>query len=296
MLNIRRYIPGKRPKWVYDFIMDLADRFESKHLSLVAAGVAFYTFLSIFPALASAISIYGLFSTADTINAQFELLEGVVPRAVLELVVDRAQSLASNSSNTLTFGFVFGLLLSIWSANRAMKALTKALNISFESKETRGFLRVNVVTLALTLFSTLVFIFAITAIVLVPLVVTMLINSFAVDLLAVFSSWAVFLAVLIGFILMLYKFAPAREQPSFKRLLPGALLATILIILSSFCFTSYVANYGSYDKQYGALGAVVVTMIWMYLCGVIFIIGAEFNHRLEKDKVKEAREEMLTPL
>ncbi|VUD58687.1 hypothetical protein TDB9533_02486 [Thalassocella blandensis] len=298
--HVPEKLKHKKVVKVFNFSRRMVNRFEADSLSLVAAGVAFYTFLSIFPAIASAISIYGLFTDIGNIQQHFSFMENVVPGDVLNIFIERASKLTQQNTNTLTFGVVFGLSVSLWSANRAMKAMTKALNIAYGVPESRSFIRVNLITLALTLFSTLVFIIALTSIVLVPIIVTVLLTSQAIEVVVVFISWMIFIGALFALFLTLYNFAPAIAHRSVKNLYPGAIMASVLTIFTSFCFTIYVANFGHYDEQYGALGAVVITMLWLFLCGLIFLVGAELNaelslmreHRFQSEEEAAAEQQL----
>lgn len=284
--RFKRGKPGK----LFKFSRNMVRRFEDDSLSLVAAGVAFYTFLSIFPAIASAISIYGLFTDIGNIQQHFSIMEKFVPNDVLDIFIGRAEKLTQQNNETLTFGVIFGLTVSLWSANRAMKAMTIALNIAYGVPESRGFIKVNLITLALTIFSTLVFIIALTAIVLVPIIVTVLLASQAIEIVVVVLSWIIFIFALFSLFLTLYNFAPAIEHRTIKNLYPGAVFSSVFTIVTSFIFTLYVANFGDYDKQYGALGAVVITMLWLFLCGLIFLVGAELNAEIGVLKSKTSKE------
>lgn len=129
------------------------ERIDDHHLSLVAAGVAFYGFLSIFPAIATVISLYGLVTDAQTVQSHINSITGFIPQDVRDLLFSRMKDVASEQTSSLNLGLVIGIVLSLWSANRAMKAITQGLNITYEKDETRGFIKINFVTLALTLLT-----------------------------------------------------------------------------------------------------------------------------------------------
>lgn len=274
---------GKR---IVKLTMSFINRIEAHNLTLVAAGVAFYAFLSIFPALGSAISIYGLITDVTSIKEQTAFMANFVPADVLNIFLERATKLTQKSEQSLSLGLIAGIFVSLWSANRAMKAITRALNIAHNTDEDRNFIKINVITLSLTLFSTLVFLIALTAIVLVPIIVTTILTSLIAEFFVVLFSWVIFVSALFLLFLTLYKYAPAIENTQLKMLMPGALFSSINTILTSFFFTLYVTNFGKYDEQYGALGAVIITLLWLFLSGVIFLVGAEINavYRLHQEK------------
>ncbi|MBB3063394.1 YihY/virulence factor BrkB family protein [Microbulbifer rhizosphaerae] len=264
-------------------------RIKDDRLSLVAAGVAFYAFLSLFPALATVISIYGLLADAQTVQSHVERLGGIVPDEVLAVISSRMEDLATTPDSSLTFGFVFGIIISLWSANKAMKAVSAALNIAYDMEEDRGFLKVNAVTLLLTLTSAIVFIVAIAVIVIVPALVSTFLSHQAAATFTTLTSWVIFILLLVGMFLVLYRFAPARKRrQAWRNLLPGAALATGLFVIASLAFSFYVSNYGEYDAQYGALGAVVVLMLWLFIGAFIFLLGAEVNAECNQPEVRRA--------
>lgn len=272
------------------FILAIQHSVARDNLSLISAGVAFYGFLSIFPAIAAGISIYGLVSNPENIQSQLSLIDSLLPPDVLSLIENRLHDITSNTSDALTTGVVVGILLSLWSANKAMKAIAQALNIAHDRKEKRSFIRVNIVTLGLTLFSVFVFLFGFTAIIGVPIVVNFLLTYTWAEVLTAVLCWSVFIGTLMALFCLLYRFAPSSPHDHWRKLLPGALMSTVFFISASILFSVYVGSFGSYDKQYGALGAVVIMLFWLYIGSFIFLLGAEINaYRLNKDVLHQMR-------
>ncbi|BFM06155.1 YihY/virulence factor BrkB family protein [Halioxenophilus aromaticivorans] len=250
---------------------------QENNLSLVSAGVAFYGFLSIFPSLAALISLYGLIFDPANVVEQVNALAGILPPEVHSILQQRLSDITTTDAQSLKAGVIFGILLSLWSANRAMKAFSEALNIVFSNREQRNFIQVNLVTLALTLASIVVFIIGMIAIVGVPIVVSYLLSQSWAQIITGVLSWLLFVGLVVGLFLMLYRFAPASPRYEWREHLPGSILATVLFLSASVAFSFYVSNFGDYDEQYGALGAVVVTLFWLYIGAFIFLLGAEIN-------------------
>lgn len=273
---------------VKTFILGVKNRIQDDRLSLVAASVAFYVFLSIFPMLAVAVSIYGLALDPQSAQNQVDALGSFVPKDVLNVLSARIEDLATTQNQSLTLGVVGGILISLWSANRAMKAVAKALNIAYDTREHRGFIKFNAVTLALTLASSLAFIVALTVVVFVPILINAALASRSASLMTTIGSWLVFSLFLTGVFLVIYHYAPSLHR-SWRNLLPGTVTAAVLFIIVSAGFSVYVANFGEYDKQYGALGAVVVTMLWLYLAAFVFLFGAEITAQQHQNREERPR-------
>src|SRR5690606_34511755 len=246
-------------------------RIEEDSLSLVAAGVAFYIFLSIFPALASAISLYGLVADPQTIQNHVATVGSFVPDEVMGILEERLQLLASREDGTHIWGMALGILISLWSANKAMKALAWALDIAYDTNESRGFIKFNAITLALTLLSIVAFIVAVSVVVIVPIIVSVFLSQQTAAVFTTLLSWALFLLLLVGMCLLLYNFAPDRKHKNWKELLPGAIITSFLFIIASAGFAFYVTNFGKFNEEYGALGAVVVTLLWIFIGAFIFL-------------------------
>lgn len=257
--------------------LGVKDRIKGDSLSLVAAGVAFYIFLSIFPALASAMSIYGLVADPQTVQRHIDAISAFVPAEVLEIISERLTSIAETQDGSLTLGLIAGILVSLWSANRAMKAIAKSLNIAYEAKEERGFIKFNLVTLGLTVLSSFVFIIGISVVVFLPVFVSVFLSDGPATVLTSLLSWAFFLLLLVGLCTVLYRVAPDRPRRPWKQTLPGAFITAFCFIIASVGFSFYVSNFGNFDEQYGTLGAVVITMLWLFIGAFIFLIGAEIN-------------------
>lgn len=267
-----------------DFFTDVMERIESHHLELVSGGVAFYSFLAVFPAIATCISLYGLIADAQTVRENIQIISPFLPSEVKDLIFTRMTYLAENQNSSLTFGLIVGTLLSLWSANRAMKAIAKGLNITYERKENRGFIKFNLITLSLTLISSLVFILVVAVAVIIPVIVNFFIGQSFAKILTSLVSWAILISVVMGLFVILYRFAPDLDKrPRIRKTIPGAVFATLIVTASSVAFSFYVKNFGSYNEEYGAISAVVITLLWLYLVSFVFLLGAEFNARKNKE-------------
>jgi membrane protein len=269
----------RRAWWVV--VKRVAAETVSDHMTTNAASCAFYAMLALFPAISVLISLYGLILDPLTVETQLHPLRDVLPPAAYDMVAQRVHDLAAKGNTALTWRAALGLLVALWSATAGTKALMMALNIAYEEKETRSFVRFNLVAIGLTLGGIVGVTLALSIIVGVP-------AALQLDELGPSTGLAVRVisfSLLLGFVVLglavLYRLCPAREEAKWRWVTPGSILAAVLWILVSLAFSFYVANFGSYDAAYGSLGAVVVVLLWFYLSAFVVMLGAELNAELE---------------
>lgn len=251
------------------------------YISLVAAGVAFYALLAIFPALAAAISIYGLVADPADIARHMESVMSVMPAEGAQILEGQLQNLASHPAEGLSIGVAIGILLALWSAAKGMKALMQGLNIAYEEDEKRGFIKLNAVALALTAAGIVFGIVTLSLIAGLPAALNVLNISGVVATVATVLSWVVLLGVIMAGLAVIYRYGPSRDEPQWRWVSWGAGVGTTLWLVGSILFSVYVANFGSYGKTYGSFGAVVILMMWFWLSAYAVLIGAELNSEME---------------
>jgi membrane protein len=250
------------------------------NVSLVAAGVAFYGLLAVFPGIAALVSIYGLVADPASASHLFTEMPGL-PVEARKILVEQAQTVASAPASTLGLSLIGALLLTIYSASRAVSAIITALNISYGESETRGFIRLSLLSFALTAGMLVFGVLALGFIVAVPAAIDAL---FLPDWLAVILHllpWPLLGVAAIGALAMLYRLGPARRPATWSWLRVGAAVATVLWLIGSAAFSFYVANFGSYNETYGSVGALVILLMWFYLSAYVLILGAELNAEIE---------------
>jgi membrane protein len=249
---------------------------------MVAAGVAFYAFLSVFPALAALVSVYGLVSDPHQVEQQIDALRGVMPEGVRGLLGEQLRRIAGGSDGALSWGFALSLLLAVWSATKGTKSLIEAMNIAYDAEEKRGFLRLNGLALVLTVGGVLTMAVALIIVVGAPSVLGLIglggVARVAVDLL----RWPLLIAIVLAGLAVVYWLGPARDGARWKWITPGSLLAAMLWLAVSIAFSVYVANFGSYEKTYGSLGAVAILLMWLYVGSYVILLGAELNAEIER--------------
>ena len=271
-------LPARR--W-WTVIKGVVSHISSDRLLTEAAGVTFYTLLAIFPALAALISVYGLVADPRTVSEHLTSLQGIMPGGGLDILKEQVASLTSGDRKGLGFGVLFGIATSLWSANQGTKALFEALNVVNEETESRGFIHRTLVTLAFTLGALVFIVLAMAAIVVVPIVLSFLGLTGIGAVLLQYARWPLLLGVIGVLLALIYRFGPSREQATWRLISWGSGFAAISWLLGSAGFSWYVANFGSYNKTYGSLGAVVGFMTWIWISVIIILVGGELNAELE---------------
>ena len=181
-------------------------------LLAVAAGVVFYGLLALFPALTAIVSLYGLFANAATINDHLTMAAGILPGSAIDIIREQVARLASKGDAKLGFGFILGLGIALWSANAGMKAIIDALNVVYEEKEKRGFVKLNLISLAFTLAAIAALLLALGAVVVLPLLLAWLGFATVTASLVQYARWPVLLVLVIVGLALIYRFGPSRQR------------------------------------------------------------------------------------
>ncbi len=250
-------------------------------LLAIAAGVVFFGLLAVFPAVTALVSCYGLFANPSTIGANLQTLALMLPEGSFQIVQDQVARVLEKGSGTLGATFVFGLALAIWSANAGVKAVIDALNVVYQEREKRGFIRLNLLSLAFTSGGIAALLLMVSAVVAFPLVLGRL--GLAPDSQFVISlmRWPLLFGILLLALGVLYRFGPSRRPARWDWLGVGTLAASLLWIAGSALLSWYLSNFGNYNATYGSLGAAIGLMMWMWMSAIIVLCGAELNSEIE---------------
>ncbi len=266
----------------WDIMKRTAKQISADRVMTEAAGVTFFALLSVFPALAALVSLYGLVADPATIEGQVKSLSGMMPAGGLSILSDQIHTLISVPRGKLGFGVLIGLATSLWSANQGMKSLFDALNVVNDEEETRSFLKRTALTLAFTLGALVFVVLAMAAVVVLPAVLGVVGLGNVVEVLLRVLRWPLLLAVIAVLLAMIYRYGPDRERPQWQWVSWGSGFAAVAWVVGSAGFSWYVANFGSYDKTYGSLGAVIGFMTWLWISTIIVLTGAELNTAMEE--------------
>jgi membrane protein len=266
------------------------------NLFLIAGGVTYAILLALFPGLAALVSLYGLLLDASEIEKQVGALSAILPTQTQQLLAEQLHKLVEASSGALGIGAGVGIVLALWSASRGMSGMITALNIAYEEKERRGFFKLNMIALGLTLGLMVGGIVVIALIGVLPTVVQFLDLDAAAKWLLVVVQWPLLIVVVMLCMAVLYRYAPSRDKPQWRWVSPGAITATISWVIASVGFTVYVANFNSYDKTYGSLGGVIILLTWLYLSALMVLFGAAINAQSEKQTRRDSTEGPPRPM
>lgn len=274
--------PGQIPRRGWgDILLRVKDSITVNAVGIVASGVAFYAILAIFPALAALVSIYGLVADPAQIQQQFSEMSGAVPPGARELLVSQLKMLASGDEAALTAGLIGSIVLSLWSASKAMSALITALNIVYHEEEKRGLIKPYLISLILTFGAILFSIATLFLIVLVPAALGYLGVPIALEILIRVVRWVLLVIAIVLGLSFVYRYAPSRSAAQWQWISPGAVVGAVLWLAGSALFSIYVENFGNYDKTYGTFGTIIILMLWFNLSAYATLIGAEINAEME---------------
>jgi membrane protein len=222
------------------------------------------------------------------------MLSGLLPASTLSFVGDQMIRLATANTGKLGLAFAVSLLLSLWSANAGMKALLDGLNIAYEERERRGFIRLNLISLAFTAGALVFVLAAIAVVVATPAVLALVGYTGENPMIAL--RWPLLVAMIIVGLELLYRYGPSREQARWRWVSWGSVAATILWVVASLAFSFYVGNFAHYDRTYGALGAAVGVMTWTWISTIVILLGAELNAEIEHQTAVESTTGAPKPL
>jgi membrane protein len=264
-----------------DILIRTYRQINEDRLLAVAAGVVFYGLLALFPAITALVSSYALFAKASTINDHLSLISGVLPAGAFDIVKDQVARVLAKGDVKLGMAFVTSFLLAVWSANGGMKAILDALNVAYEEKEKRGFLKLNAISLTFTFAGLVGVLIAIGCVVALPIVLSMIGLGSISDALLRIGRWPALVLMLLLGLAVLYRYGPSRRSPQWRWLSVGSVFASVMWLAGSALLSFYLANYANYDATYGSLGAAIGLMMWMWMSTIVVLFGAELNAEIE---------------
>jgi membrane protein len=275
------------PGWK-DILLRVYHRISRDRILLIAAGVTFYLILAIFPGIGALVSIYGLFFDPRTMVSHLDMVASVAPGGAIDVLRDQLTRLGQQSGTTLGLSFLFSLAISLWSATSGVKALFDGLNVAYEEEEKRSFLTLSMVALMFTFALIIFVVLTLAAVVAVPVVLSHFPLPGLTKVIFNIARWPVLLVLVALALSVFYRYGPSRAAPQWRWITWGSASSAILWVAASILFSWYVANFGSYNKTYGSLGAIIGFMTWVWLSIIVVLVGAQLNAELEHQTARQS--------
>lgn len=256
--------------------------------SLRCAGVAFFGFLSLFPAIAIAVLLVGLLADPGFIDQQLDRLAVFVPEIALNVIADRLQSLINQPRGGLGLGLIISTVIALWSGSRGVNALIYAAGSAYHERRDRGFVAWVMLSVGVTIAGALFLFVSLSLVAALPAILSILPLPGPTDRIALLVRWPVLLVLAMTAFSLLYRFAPDKRYTRLRWIWPGALLGSVLWIIGCILFSLYVENIGGFESNFGSLAAAVVLLLWLYNSALIFVLGSTLNAEMELQARLEA--------
>ena len=257
---------------------------ERHRVMLMAAGVTFYALLALFPAIGALVTLFGLFADPEMIKQQLSSGQDVLPEGAIEIIGDQISRIQASGGGALGFAFFINLAISLWSANAGIKGLFDALNAVHGTAEKRSFLAYNLQALAFTLGTIVFVMLAVGAIIVLPAIFAFLgLQDHAGSTISLLR-WPLLLVCTLLFLSLLYRFGPTPDHPRWRLISWGTITATVVWLAGSMLFSWYVGSFGTFNRTYGSLGAVIGFMFWIWISAMIVLLGAEIDAELNGER------------
>lgn len=268
---------------------------KADQVPLLAAGVAFYAFLALFPAIIAGVLIYGLVADPATISDQVGQLVKPLPHGAQVQIVNQLKSISASQSGKAGITVVISLLLALWSASGGMGNLMTAISTAYDEDEERSFIKKRLIALALTLGAIVFMVLVLVLVAVLPAVLGAT-TSGPLRWLLEAARWVLTAALIASALAVLYRVGPDRDAPKMRWVSVGAIVATVLWLVASVGFSVYVANFGNYAKTYGAAAGVVVLLFWLWITSYAILLGAEINAESEQQTAADTTKGPSEPL
>jgi membrane protein len=269
---------------------------KADQVPLLAAGVAFYAFLAIFPALIAIVSIYGLFANPSTIANQLNSMTATLPGQAKQVIDDQVTTLATRGRSTLGIGLVISVVIALWSASAGVSNLLTAINVAYDEEEKRGFVKKRLLSLGLTLGAIVFMVILLGIVAVLPPLLKAVFGTGALRWVFQVLGWLVLVVLVAGVLALLYRVSPDRDPPRMAWVSVGAAVATMIWLLASIGFSIYSSTFGNYAKTYGVFAGIVVLLFWLWLSMYAILLGAEINAESEQQTIADTTKGPEKPL
>jgi membrane protein len=268
---------------------------KADQVPLLAAGVAFYAFLSIFPALIALVSIYGLFADPATIANQLNSMTAALPDEARQIITDQVTAQASRRT-ALGVGLIISVAIALWSASAGINNLLTAINVAYDEEEKRGFVKKRLMSLGLTLAAIVFMVIIIGLVAVLPPLLQAVFGTGALSWILQIIGWLIMVVLVAVALAILYRLGPDRDAPRMNWVSVGALVATFIWLVASIGFSVYTATFGNYAKTYGVFAGIVVLLFWLWISMYAVLLGAEINAESEQQTIEDTTKGEEQPL
>lgn len=269
------------PKGWKDIAFRVFQQTGEDNIGLMAAGIAFYGLLAVFPGIAACMAIAGLITEPSTIVAQFEKYGQLLPQQAAEIIVGQASEVAGSRDGGLGLAAVAGILIAIYSASKGIRSMIQGMNVAFRAKESRNIVRFYAVTYAFTLVLIAGLLVAVASTIILPAIFAVLPFTGKAEAIVSLIRWPILGGFAVLGLSAIYRYGPCRPKPKWRWITPGAAIACLLWVAGSVGFAAYVRNFASYNETFGSLGGVVILLMWLWLSAFIILLGAEIDSEME---------------
>ncbi len=269
-----------RAGWL-DIFKRVKDEISRDHVSVVAAGVAFFGLLAIFPAIAALVSIAGFFVDPAEVTNRIDQIVQVLPEDAAAIIAEQLRAVTGGNQTAVGFAAILGLLVALYGATKGTMTLMEGMNIAYDEEETRGVVELYGTGVALTLAMIFGLLLALGALVVVPATFAVMPFPGWIETLVTWLQWPLLAVMGMFGLAVIYRYGPARADPEWRWVSPGAVVAMVLWLAGTAAFSVYVTNFGSYNETYGTLGGAIILLTWLWLSAFIVLLGAELNAEME---------------
>ena len=256
-------------------------------VSMRCAGVAFYGFLSLFPAVASAILVFGLITDLTFVESGYGEVLNVLPEQADALLRDQIAALLSNDNSRLGIGLLISLSVALWTGSRGTNALIYAISRAQHEEGLRSIIGSVALSIVATFGVFLVVLISLFGLAVIPALAAAIPGERYAELIALWARWPVLVTIIFLAVCVLYRYAPVRQPARWRWVFPGAAFGTLGWLLTSALFSAYVENFADYNTTFGTLAAPVILLLWFYYSTLIFVLGATLNAELELQTRKD---------
>jgi membrane protein len=270
------------PRGWFDVLKRTKAGIRDTHASIIAAGIAFYAFLALVPALIAVVIVYGLVANPADVKDQIASFASAAPRDAQRLLTSQLSSITRGAGGAAGFGALVAIVGALWAASSGMAALDTGLTVVNRETETRGFVKRRLLALVLTVFAVIGILVMLALVVALPSVLQSIDVGDAGKVAIGLARWVLLAALLLFGLGVIFRYGPQRRRPRWRWVTPGTIVAVVVGLAASIGFSVYVSLMGNYNKTYGALGAIIVLLLWLYFMAYAVLFGAAMNAELER--------------